>query len=172
MTDVTGGPVPSSTPSSRDLEELGTETQLNGLSSGDDSLGSLEGEGESRSFGASTGATGDAGGAAAASLGASSSGTFGGGAQSSGGASFGDETGSAYGGASSLGGQTGQTSRTKLLQDGKEVASAKAQQARQWAGDFSSRQADTFKSRVTEKPLETSVAVFGLGLIVGLLLRR
>lgn len=164
MTDVTGGPVPSSTPSSRDLEDLGTEAELNGLSSGDESLEGYETGGQGRSFGASTGA---AGGASASTLGGSSSGAFTGGAQSSGG-----ETGSSYGGASSFGGQSGGSSRAKLLQDGKEVASAKAQQARQWAGEFSSRQTDTFKSRVTEKPIETSVAVFGLGLIVGLLLRR
>jgi hypothetical protein len=153
MTDVTGGPVPSSTPSRRDLEDLGTETELNGLSSGDESLGSLEGAEEGRSFGAATGATGLGG--------ASSSGAFTGGAQSSGG----------FGSAASEG-ESAQSSRATLLQDGKQVASAKARQAREWAGEFGSRQTDTFKNRVVEKPLETSVAVFGLGLIVGLLLRR
>lgn len=163
MTDVTGGPASNSSPSARDLEDLGTEPTLNGLSSGDD-FDSLDEGGEGRSFGATTGAGGTA---SASTLGGSSSGTFSGGAQSSGG-----ETGSSYGGASSFGGQSGQSNRGKLLQDGKEVASAKAQQAKQWAGDFSSRQTETFKSRVTEKPVETSVAVFGLGLIVGLLLRR
>lgn len=155
MTDATGGAVSPSSPSARDLEALGSETELNGVSSGESaSLESFEDGGEGRSFGAATGA---GAGGDMAGLGASASGTFGGGAQASGGTSAGGETGS---------------NRARLLQDGKDVAAAKAQQARQWAGEFSSRQTETFKSRVTEKPVETSVAVFGLGLIVGLLLRR
>lgn len=135
MTDVTGGPASNATPSRRDLEELGTETSLNGVSSGDDRA-SLDDELEGRSFGASTDA--------------SASGAFAGGVP----------------------GEGDRSDRARLLQDGKDVASAKAQQARQWAGEISSRQTEAFRQRVVEKPVETSVAVFGVGLIVGLLLRR
>lgn len=142
MTDATRGPG-SLTNSDLDEDLLDSE---------------LDSDGEGRSFGASTGA---AGGAAAAGLGASSSGTYSGGAQSSGGidSSYGDSS-------SSYSGQSG--ARAHLLQDGKDVASAKAEQAKQWA----SQQGDTLKQRVVEKPVESSIAVFGLGLIVGLLLRR
>lgn len=129
MTDVTGGAASNASPSRRDLEDLGTEPTLNGISSGDD-IGMPDDDREARSFAGYAGGDGDA---------------------------------------ASLGGHAG---RSGLMDDGKAVASAKAQKAKQWAGEVSSRQAEAFRRRVLEKPVETSVAVFGVGLIAGLLLRR
>lgn len=72
-------------------------------------------------------------------------------------------------GTGSTGGSLGAgQSESGLLTQGLDTAQAKAQQARQWA----SQQGETFKQRVTAKPVESSVAVFGVGLIVGLLLAR